>query len=256
MQTFILNHYPAYMDDRTSLTVVLSDDLKYRFYKSISGRTVSSWYDPAQDRAFTATALSDVPAEFWSKLVQHTTSDTGASLMYPDTNFEMRSAPVSKKIGFRSMPNYDGERFQIFWDVGRDDSAISVYDAYSPISSLCHIYEDYGEHVIKFSSNVKSVDICQYKKGEFPDDPILSDEYSGDRIKNIESRSPSFKSLINVSFSGNLESITLGEISCIDTAWYDCYELTSLRLPALKDIAKTYSVNCMRNLKHFYAPQL
>jgi hypothetical protein len=48
----------------------------------------------------------------------------------------------------------------------------------------------------------------------------------------------------------------LNTLSCIDTEWYDCYELTSLELPELEDIACEYSVNCMYNLRWFKAPRL
>jgi len=48
----------------------------------------------------------------------------------------------------------------------------------------------------------------------------------------------------------------LNTLSCIDTEWYDCYELTSIELPELEEISCAYSVNCMYNLKTFKAPRL
>ena len=50
--------------------------------------------------------------------------------------------------------------------------------------------------------------------------------------------------------------MSLNAVSSINTYWYDCYELTSIYLPDLEDIAATYAVNCMTNLKKFYAPKL
>ena len=64
-----MNRFPEYIDDRLTLEVVLSDDLKYMHYDLMPSNIVSSWYDPSQDRAFTAHDMNDVPEEFRESLI-------------------------------------------------------------------------------------------------------------------------------------------------------------------------------------------
>lgn len=236
----ILNHFPDYMDDRTTIQIILSDDARYRHYTQVQSNEVSSWYDPSQDRAFTTSVFDEVPEDFKASLIQHTTSTGTASVMYPNLTASSNITTNDKKFSFPTKPTFNGEQFTIFWDVGQDDLALSTYDSSSPLSTLCHTYQDYGEHTIKFSSNVKSLRLENYFE----------------RIKKIESRSQVFQSLTYLYWCRNLETMKLNALSCIDTEWYDCYELTSLELPELEDIACAYSVNCMYNLKKFTAPRL
>jgi hypothetical protein len=128
----------------------------------VYGYTVSSWYDPIKDCAFTTTNYADVPVEFRSSLVQHSTGTTGASIIYPNLEPAISTMTDSKKFSFPNHPTFVGDQYQVFWDVGRDDTALSIYNATSPISSLCHTYRDYGEHSIKFSSNVIGLKLKSY----------------------------------------------------------------------------------------------
>lgn len=249
MVKFISKHIPKYMDDRTTLVVMLSDDLKYRYYEQVLPKDLSSWYDSEQDRAFTTTSIDDVPMRCRQNLILHIGGTSKAQTMYPVYPPQIKQASASKQIAFKQFPQYVGDQFQVFWDVGKDDNAVSAYDASSSVASFCHEYAEYGEHRIKFSSNVTDFALwMQY-------DPTI-EEYTSDRITRIESRSPAIQSMQYASFSGNLQSISMHCLSAITTQWYDCYELTSIELPDLEDIAKTYSVNCMRNLERFYAPKL
>lgn len=54
----------------------------------------------------------------------------------------------------------------------------------------------------------------------------------------------------------NLEQLKLNTLSSVTAEWYDCYELTSIEMPELEEIACAYSMNCMPNLKRFHAPRL
>lgn len=228
------------MDDRLTVKIVLSDDARYRSYELAASNLVSSWYDPSLEKAFTTTSYDDVPEEFKTSLIQHSTSSEKAALMYSVLTATPKVASTDKTFSFPAMPSFSGERFTIFWDVGQDDTALSTYDSSSPAASLCHTYESYGEHTIKFSTNVKNLQL----------------QSGFERIKEIGSRSQEFQSLDYLYYCRNLERLKLNTLSSITTEWYDCYELTSIELSELEEIACAYSVNCMPNLKRFYAPRL
>lgn len=247
MLQLIQKHIPEYIDDRLTLNIVLSDDITYKSYNLIQGYLVSSYYDDDKDCAFTVTDITQVPDKFKNTLVQHANSTTTASIMYPNSNFQIKQATSDKKFGFKEFPEYDGEYFKVYWDYGQNNNAVSCYNQSSNISDFYHIYENYGEHIIKFSPNIKKLDIHTYQNGS---------TYSNDRIKSIKSRSPNLLELKNLSYSYNLTNMSLNAVSSINTYWYDCYELTSIYLPDLEDIAAAYAVNCMTNLKKFYAPKL
>lgn len=160
--------------------------------------------------------------------------------MYPKPTPSIDIANSSKIFSLPNKPTFTGESFKIFWDVYNDPTAVSSYDSASLLSEMQHQYDSYGEHTIKFSLNVTGIHLIS----------------RFDRIKEINSRSSNFQSLTHVYYCRNLERMKLNTLSCIDTEWFDCYELTSLELPELEDISCTYSVNCMHNLKHFSAPRL
>ena len=69
MTHYLMNRFPDYMDDRLTLEVVLSDNLKYKHYNLLNSNLVSSWYDPSQDRAIYAFDMNDVPEEFRGSLI-------------------------------------------------------------------------------------------------------------------------------------------------------------------------------------------
>lgn len=239
MQNFYIGHIPEYMDDRIAITIVLSDDLHYRVYDQVESYTVSSWYDPTVDRAFTTTKYNDVPTEFRSSLIQHSTATGTATVMYPSEPIDTK-ASTSKTFSFPRMPEFEGDNFTIAWDVGRDDDAIYTYSRTSTAANLTHEYSDYGEHIIKFSSNVTGINLGN----------------TLERIVNISSRSPNLKKINYFSYCRNLKSLELNTLSNITNQQYDCYELTSMYLPDLEVISNTYAVNCMYNLREFYAPNL
>lgn len=182
MINYFMNRFPAYMDDRLALEVILSDDLKYRHYDQVLSYLVSSWYDPSQDRAFTATSIDDVPEEFHESLIQHDGTLTSTSnVMYPDLDFQTATASSSRRISFLKSPDFEGDFFKISWDAEKDYSAVSTYHRGFDINSLSHEYDEYGKHVIKFSTNVKNAYVYTYY-----DSSLRS--YANDRICKIDSR--------------------------------------------------------------------
>ena len=84
----------------------------------------------------------------------------------------------------------------------------------------------------------------------------LTLEEGFERILSIYSKSSCLQNILSLDYCRNLQSIALLSLSSINNVWYDCYELTSIELPDLEDIACTYAVNCMCNLKSFKAPKL
>lgn len=240
MFTYVMKNIPDYMDDRTTLGIMLSDDLTYRSYRMVNSNLVSSWYDTTQQKAFTAICMADVPIEHRGSLVQHTTSTNSAGLMYPNDVPDISVASTSKKMSFPAFPEYYGDSFKVFWDTTSEECPISTYNSKSLVSDFCHTYDEYGKHTIRFSANVRSLQLTS----------------KFDRIIKIDSRSSNFYKMTNLKYCRNVESIKVYELSNIGTDWFDCYELTSIELPDLMQITCPYSVNCMFNLKKFIAPKL
>ena len=69
MTQHLMNHIPNYIDDRLTLEAAISDDLQYKHYELLASNLVSSWYDPSQDKAFSAFDINDVPEEFRGQLI-------------------------------------------------------------------------------------------------------------------------------------------------------------------------------------------
>lgn len=96
--------------------------------------------------------------------------------MYPNLTAMTSIAEKSKTFALPSKPTFDGDQFKVFWDDGIDYTAVSTYTADSSLSDMVHTYQDYGEHAIKFSANVKSLRLKNYFE----------------RVKEIHSRSQAF----------------------------------------------------------------
>lgn len=159
------------------------------------------------------------------------------------------TASTSKTISFVASPDFDGDTFSVGWDCRNIDGTISVYERGFNEQDLQHTYDEYGEYLVKFSTNVKNAYMYTYY-----DSSLRS--YANDRIMKISSRCPSLDHLRDMNYSRCLKSIKAYGISCIDSEWYDGYELTSIELPDLETITCAYAVNCLYNLKRFIAPKL
>lgn len=114
MISYILNHFPDYMDVRTTLKIVLSDDLEYRSYVQVPSSQMSSWYDPTQDRAFTTSKIEDVPEEFRSQLIQHDNATGTDSTMYPNLTATTKKSSATKTFQLPTMPTFIGTSSQCF----------------------------------------------------------------------------------------------------------------------------------------------
>ena len=79
-------------------------------------------------------------------------------------------------------------------------------------------------------------------------------------IKRITSRSSSLKQVGIFSQSRNLEEVSIAYLSATSPTrsgeWYDCYKLTSISLPDLKDFKSYAGMNCMYFLEKIYAPRV
>lgn len=101
---------------------------------------------------------------------------------------------------------------------------------------------------MKFSGNLSGISLNTSQSG------------STAGIKRIISRSNNLKKVGILSQSRNLEHVSIANVLSTGTTstgeWYDCYKLTSICLPDLKDLKSYAGMNCMYFLEKIYAPKL
>ena len=350
MTQLLMNHIPDYLDDRLKVTVVLSGDIQYLMRTLAQDSTVSSWYDPDEERAFTTTKMSEVPERFRDKLVRHSNGTGSSILMYPDPDSDRAVNHVDSgtSVWLNANPTFTGDSFRVWWDVRNRPGEYETFSASDPISDHPHDYGAYGEYVIAFSTNVtgfnmnrklavqftlyqngtaattpyfcSSTKTLKFKKAPYFEGDTLSvvwytysqkvngvnvsfpqlsvyghdsplsdyqyeypdyDEYVGGIymnssggfvsvdvpdgfpdesglvfVKAVESRVPSHVKTNDLTFCRTVERVECSRLESVTTKWYDCYELTSVRLPELTSIDEKYAINCSPKLQEVYAPRL
>lgn len=128
---------------------------------------VSSWYDPSQKRAFTTININEVPDDFKSKLIQHSASLESSVLMYPYPNYVIKHIDTGKMVCFNKNPSFTGSSFKIWWDVKNKPDQFEEFSSLDPISNHPHEYDDYGEYVVAFSTNVTALNMNQMLAAQF-----------------------------------------------------------------------------------------
>lgn len=252
MTQHLMNHIPDYIDDRMTFDIILSDDLRYDYYNLAAARTISSWYDPDEDYAHVATSIDAVPENFKDKLVQwsaNTSTNTLAFMLPLLDNPIQYSVNTTKTFKLNVKPEFEGDSLKIWWDYNNaEDQAVSTYSHDSSLSDFQHTYTEYGAHIVKFSGNLSGISLNTNKNG------------STAGIKRITSRSSSLKKVGILSQSRNLEHVSIANVLSTGTTehgeWYDCYKLTSICLPDLKELNSYAGMNCMYFLEKIYAPSL
>ena len=317
------------------MTVILSDDVQYQLRALAPSNKVSSWYNPDERRAYSTVDIDEVPENFRSSLIQHSTSSGSSTLMYPQPQYIQKHTSSGKIVHLNRNPSFTGDSFKVWWDLKNFPDKYEEFSTADPIYNHPHEYSEYGEYVIAFSINVVSLNMNQmvaaqfemhqgllsvttpyfsipsttlafkqipYFEGDvlsirwqpgvvqtfthespledfqytFPSygekaaiimesdggyvsadlDQMFPDESGLVFIKELKSRNANHTTINNMAFSRTIKKIDCSKLKRIATQWYDCYELTSIRLPELTSIAVTYAINCMPNLKEIYAPRL
>ena len=199
--------------------------------------------------------MEDVPERYRSSLVQWGTTGNGSAYMAPLKSQARAVEDTTKTFTFSFTPEFSGDSFSICWDAENlNDQQLSVYQRGVQLSDYPHTYEEYGRHVIKFSSNVISVGITRPYINSVDDDGILDDQVN--KITSITSRSGNLKYVGRLAYCRNLKQVTLHNVLSSVDQWYDCYEMTSISLPDCVELDKMFGMNCMFNLRKFDAPRL